>query len=526
MSMMESFSTDIIVIGSGIAGLNFALRASEYAKVAIITKDTLETSNTMLAQGGLAAVFSREDSFEEHIKDTLRVGEGLSDKRVVEFVVKNAPEEIINLQKAGVKFDKSNNVFILSREAAHSMPRIVHQSDATGRYIEEALCRNVRKKENITIFENFLAYELIHRNNVCYGVYTLNLKENKVEVFFARAIIIATGGIGQLYKVTTNPSIATADGIAMAFSAGAELCDMEFVQFHPTMFIKNSFLISETVRGEGGILKNIEGERFMTKYSNLAELSSRNVVARACFSEMDKTNSGFVNLDISHKLPEFIKKRFPNIYKTCMESGVDITREPVPVTPTAHYLCGGVLTNIRAETNISGLYAIGECACTMLHGAERLASNSLTEALVFSSQAAHAIRVFINSNASFMNSYYSDGYKKEFRINLLQDSSLIHNMKSKLQGIMWQYAGIIRIIEGLNKGLVEILEMSKNIEQVIREKGINKDSLELRSMCIVSEQIMLSALERKESRGSHFLKDFSERNDSNYIRHFIRRKLC
>ena len=512
--------TDILVIGSGIAGLNFALHSSKYADITIITKETIEESNTFYAQGGLAGVFSEQDSFEKHIEDTLRVGEGLCDKKVVEFVIRNAPNEINNLSSLGVRFDGEHGKFSLSKESAHSMPRIVHSRDSTGRHIEETLVNLVKKQKSINIIEKCIAFELIVNNGVCLAVITLDLQNNRVIQIISKAVILATGGIGQIYKYTTNPTIATGDGIAMAYNSGVTLSDMEFIQFHPTRFALDNFLISETVRGEGGILTNLNGERFMLKYSKDAELSPRNIVARAIFQEMQEKKSDFVYLDISHRDTEYIIKRFPNIYKKCKEKGINITKELIPVFPASHYLCGGVVTNINAETNINGLYAIGETACTGLHGADRLASNSLTEALVFSSQASICVRDYIKK----LNENSHTKVRKfpihkivhcpeSSDVERLSNKRSIEDIRLSLQELMWKNVGIIRSISGLKIALESVSTLEKKFKKLTQRK-ISREIIEVGNMLTCARIIIISALNRKESRGTHFMSDsFTSKRD-------------
>ena len=494
-------NASILVIGSGIAGLNFALKASEHSDVLIITKESLETSNSFLAQGGVAAVFSSEDNFENHINDTMKVGENLNDRKVVEFVVKNSPKEILALEKYGAKFDKSRGEFIMSRESAHSHARVVHASDTTGMHIERVLAENVRKNPRIKIIEDCIAFDLIIDGKTCYGVYALDWKNSEIISIKSKAVVFATGGAGQLFRFTTNPSIATADGIALGYNAGAKVRGLEFVQFHPTMFSEESFLISETVRGHGAILRNTLGERFMENFP-MKELEARNIVAREIFRQMQKTSSDSVLLDISHENPDFVKKRFPNIYSVCLRNGFDITKQQIPVQPSAHYMCGGVVVNIDAETNISGLYAIGECSCTGLHGADRMASNSLAEALVFSTRCADSVKDYVSGRE------ICDIGKSPAKINI-KISPEILILGEDLRNLMWDYAGIVRNKIGLETALKEISKLRIHAEKIFLD-GISREIVELRNMLVVSELIVKSALIREESRGCHFREDFAE----------------
>jgi L-aspartate oxidase len=491
---------DFLVVGSGIAGLTFAIKSAKYGSVLVLTKKHKAESNTNYAQGGIAGVFGKDDSFESHIEDTLKVGDGLCHRDAVEIMVREGPELIRELYQIGCRFsvDKDGN-FELGQEGGHSHRRIVHARDYTGQEIERVLLEEA-KKCDITISENEIVLDLIVQDNECLGIYYFDLNTQQIETIFASATVLATGGIGQVYEHTTNPPIATGDGIAMAFRAGAEIANMEFVQFHPTAVYNikidgRSFLISEAVRGEGGILKTRAGKPFMKKYHPLENLAPRDVVARACVMEMLENNDPYVLLDLTHLKPDYLRNRFPTIYETCLRWGFDITREPIPVVPAAHYLCGGIRVNTWGETSVKRLFALGECACTGVHGANRLASNSLLEALVFAARAAKRV-----------------SHLQTLRLKRLPKLKPVAktgpDFKIPIKSIMSQYGNVIRTEEGLKKAS----EMINKFQQQF-EPGIHLINAESRNMVDVAWLIVESCLIRKESRGLHYIKEYPEKDE-------------
>jgi L-aspartate oxidase len=499
--------TDILVIGSGIAGLAFAIKASKFANVVIVTKGKINESSTEKAQGGLAGVFGNDDSYKLHINDTLRAGDGLCNRKSVELVVKNAPSQILWLKSQGVKFDKQ-----LSNEAVHSAARIVHSGDITGERIEKVLIKQIKQNNKITYLENSLAIELIKQDKKCSGAVILN---NKTITISAKAVVLATGGLGRVFKNTCNPAVATGDGFALAYDVGAELQDMEFVQFHPTGLYKTEFLISETLRGEGGHLRNKYGEIYMPKYHRDGELAPRDVVSKFTVDEMKKTKADYVELDVTHLGGSYLKKRFPKIYKKCLEQGIDLTKQSIPVTPTAHYSCGGVKINSKAETNVRGLYAIGETSCSGLHGADRLASNSLTDCLVFGDILAKNIK---NKIKKIKKTKSIENNETNYKI--IRKNKEMIKIKKLIQDLMWDKVGIIRDRKGLISALNGLDKIGDKVKRIIK-KWINKDIIELRNMVIVSKLIARSALARKESRGTHFLTDFPVRDDKKWKKHSV-----
>src|SRR5271156_2574832 len=529
---------DYIVLGSGIAGLTFALKVAPRGRVAIITKKNRAESNTNYAQGGIAAVTSKEDSVEMHVRDTLESGAGLCHEDVVRTIIQEGPARIAELIELGMKFSEretnGTRELDLGREGGHSKRRILHAKDVTGREIERALLNAIAAQPNIEIFENHFAIDLITSqkiqgqtgpslpDNRCLGAYVLDKGRNIVETFAARSVLLATGGCGKVYLYTTNPDIATGDGVAMAWRAGAAAANMEFIQFHPTCLFhpqKKSFLISEAVRGEGGKLVDASGREFMAKYHKLGALAPRDIVARAIDAEMKRTGAKCMYIDITHKPAGFIKERFPNIYETCIGVGIDITRQPIPVVPAAHYQCGGVKTDLEGATTVRGLFAIGEVACTGLHGANRLASNSLLEALVCAHRAAEKILSASPQKTDAKIPLWQSG-------NATNADELVvvsHNW-DEIRRLMWDYVGIVRTNKRLQRAQKRIANLQEEIREYYWNFIVTADLLELRNIATVAELIVSCALQRPESRGLNYNLDFPGANPGWAQRDTILRK--
>jgi len=527
--------TDFLIIGSGIAGLSYALKVAQFGKVTIVTKKKIQKSNTALAQGGVAGVFSKLDSFDLHIKDTLAAGDGLCNKDVAKMVVENGPKRIKELVEQGAKFNRQSNGeddFALGQEGGHSAKRIVYAQDLTGKEIEDTLVKNVENNANITILEDHIAVDLVtfsssirsglivtEQENYCCGAYVLNNSTGEIETFYCAITLLATGGASKVYLYTSNPDIATGDGIAMAYRAGALVANLEFVQFHPTCLYHpeaKNFLISEAVRGEGAFLIDSKGKRFMHKYTKDLELACRDVVARAIDSELKKTGADCVFLDITHKDSELIKKRFPNIYARCLEYGIDITKDPIPVVPAAHYICGGVATDLNGRTDIQRLYAVGETACTGLHGANRLASNSLLEALVYSHKAYESSIKELQKISS-KNDITLDQWDTANTIDSDEAIVVSHNW-DEIRRLMWNYVGIVRSDKRLHRALSRILNIQKEINEYYWDFKVTSDLIELRNLATVAQLIIESALMRKESRGLHYNIEYPEKDDQNWLK--------
>ncbi|MBM4301903.1 MAG: L-aspartate oxidase [Deltaproteobacteria bacterium] len=526
-------ASDILVIGSGLAGLGYALKVAEFARVNLVTKRGLTDTSTKMAQGGIAAVLGPDDRFEYHIQDTLTTGEGLSHPDIVELVVRQGPARIRELIDLGAHFDLGqDNGYDLGREGGHSHRRVIHAQDMTGAEVERILVEKVLAHPNIQVFENHMGVNLITLERVvrqgqvvteaertCLGAYVLNKATGQVDSFMARITLLATGGVGKVYLYTSNPDIATGDGIAMAYRAGAGIGNMEFVQFHPTCLyhpMAKNFLISEALRGEGAFLIDHRGKAFMEQYHALKDLAPRDTVARAIDLEMKKTGADCVYLDISHKPADFVRSRFPNIYQECLKYGIDITTEPIPVVPAAHYMCGGVVTDVWGRTNISSLYAVGEVSMTGLHGANRLASNSLLEALVFSHQAAQATRetlpALLAKPTAPVAAWDTYGAKDS------EEGVVVSHSWDEIRRFMWNYVGIVRSDSRLLRAQDRIGPILKEINEYYWKFLITSDLLELRNIAYVADLIIRMALRRKESRGLHYNLDYPRVDDENFHR--------
>ncbi|MFD1769272.1 L-aspartate oxidase [Sphingobacterium suaedae] len=523
---MTHRKVDFLVIGSGIAGLSFALKAAEVGKVLILTKSNEDESNTKYAQGGVAAVVDKSDSFEKHIADTEVAGDGLCHSQIVENVVKEAPERIRELIDYGTNFDKvDEDHYDLAREGGHSKHRILHYKDITGYEIERALLEQVHAHPNIEMLTHYFAIDLITQHHQglhvdksttdirCFGIYALDTRTNKIETFLSRVTLMASGGAGHVYASTTNPTIATGDGIAMVYRAKGKIRNMEFIQFHPTALYNPTdspaFLISEAVRGFGGILRRVNGESFMEEYDARGSLASRDIVARAIDNEMKKSGLEFVYLDITHRKKGDILAHFPNIYEKCLSIGLDMTKDYIPVTPAAHYLCGGIMVDEVGRTSIQNLYACGECSSTGLHGANRLASNSLLEAVVY----AH--RIVEDALSHYADNSYADDIPEwdESKVQLLNEEILVtHNLK-EVQKLMSDYVGIVRSDFRLDRAMRRLGFLYEETEEFYRNTKLSVKLCELRNVIQVSYLIVKSAMQRKESRGLHYTTDYPRKSN-------------
>ncbi len=512
---------DVLIVGSGLAGLSAALLLSATQRVAVLTKRAVHEGSSGWAQGGIAAVWNKDDSFDAHVDDTLIAGAGLCDLAATRFVVEQAPQAIAWLQKMGVPFSEEAGQLHLTREGGHSARRIVHVTDATGAAVQRTLIEHVRETPNITLFENHTLVDLITSDRFktsqapdntsnpkhCLGLYALDEVTDEVLTFRAPHTILATGGAGKVYLYTTNPDTATGDGIAAAWRAGCRVQNMEFIQFHPTCLYHphaKSFLISEAVRGEGGRLLLPDGTRFMPQHDERAELAPRDVVARAIDFEMKKGGLDCVYLDISHQPLSFLLEHFPNIYARCLELGIDISKQPIPVVPAAHYTCGGVLTDLAGRTDVDGLYAIGETACTGLHGANRLASNSLVECMVFAQATAKAIGQAPIKPQPELPAW------DESRVRDADEAVVISHNWDELRRFMWDYVGIVRTNKRLERAAHRIALLQDEIHEFYSHFHVTRDLLELRNLVQVADLIVRSAQSRHESRGLHFSRDYPD----------------
>ncbi|MBK6459436.1 MAG: L-aspartate oxidase [Myxococcales bacterium] len=532
-----ALTCDFLVIGSGIAGLSFALEASELGDVTIVTKRAADDSNTKWAQGGIAAVLAPGDTFEAHIQDTLVAGAGLSHERVVELCVKGGPDRIRMLDRLGTRFDRagvhgapaapsgegatagataegSEPEYDLHLEGGHSARRIAHAGDMTGREIERALLEAVRKNPRVRVLEETMAVDLITLAKfggpeVCAGAYVLDVAAGKVLTLIARHTVLASGGAGKVYLYTSNPDVATGDGVAMAYRAGAEVANMEFYQFHPTCLYHpraKSFLISEALRGEGAVLRRLDGTPFMREYDERLELAPRDIVARAIDHEMKRSGADHVWLDITHKPADFVRERFPGIHAECLKFGIDIAKEPIPVVPAAHYMCGGVSTDLEGRTTIPGLWALGECAHTGLHGANRLASNSLLEGVVFAHRAVRALAEE-RAGATPLRPFPEVPDWDVGQAGTSDEGVIITQNWDELRRLMWNYVGIVRSDRRLRRAARRIALLQEEITEYYWQYFVTRDLLELRNIATVAQLIVGCAQVRKESRGLHFTTD-------------------
>lgn len=520
MQQQKKHLCDVLIIGSGAAGLSLALHLADSAKVIVLSKGPLREGSTLYAQGGIAAVFDENDSIASHVDDTLIAGAGLCEEAAVQFTAEHAKDAMEWLIAQGVPFDQYKDEdgvlkYHLTREGGHSHRRILHAADATGRAVQITLVEQVKGHPNIQLLENYNAIDLITSSKLglaeqkCHGAYVWNRDEEHVEVIGAKCIALATGGASKVYLYTSNPDVASGDGIAMAWRAGCSVANMEFNQFHPTSLYHpeaQNYLITEAMRGEGAYLKRPDGSRFMPDFDERAELAPRDIVARAIDYEMKKLGAHCVYLDISHKPKDFIIEHFPTIYAKCLSVGIDITKQPIPVVPAAHYTCGGVMTNLNGQTDISNLYAVGEVAYTGLHGANRMASNSLLECIVFAQSAARHIKQQLGSTLLVTELPCWD----ESRVIDSDEEVVITHNWHELRLFMWDYVGIVRTEKRLERALHRVELLQREIQDYYRNFRVSNNLLELRNLTMVAELIIRSAMQRKESRGLHYNLDYPE----------------
>jgi len=518
MNNNNSHHYDVLIIGSGAAGLSSALQLSDLGSIAVLSKGALPEGSTFYAQGGIAAVLDDQDSIKSHVNDTLVAGANLCDKEAVEFTVSHSKEAIEWLIDNGVQFswDNKGQQYHLTREGGHSHRRVIHTADATGKEVQTSLVDAVKAQPSIHLFEQYNAIDLItdkkfshNESNQCYGVYALNRDTNEVEVFQSRFVILATGGASKVYLYTSNPDVSSGDGIALAWRAGCSVANLEFNQFHPTCLYHpqaKNFLITEAIRGEGGHLLRPDGSRFMKEVHSMAELAPRDIVARAIDHEMKRLGTDCMYLDISHRPAKFIKDHFPTIYQRCLELGIDITKEPIPIVPAAHYTCGGVNVDLTGKSDIDGLYAVGEVACTGLHGANRMASNSLLECLVFAKAAADDIRNKWHIHKDIPEAPSWDAS----RVTDSDEEVVVSHNWHELRHLMWNYMGIVRTNKRLERAERRIKLLQQEIDEYYVNFRVTSNLLELRNLVMVAELMVRCAISRHESRGLHFTLDYPD----------------